>query len=46
MKAKDTVMGLEQIGDIGCEFQKDILETGEIGKFGRAISQAKDKISF
>jgi len=31
----------EDIGLVGCEYQKDILETGEIGNFGKAIAEAQ-----
>ena len=46
MEAKDTIIRLEQIGDIACDFQKEILETGSIGKLGKAIAQVQAEITW
>ena len=37
----ELLLTLEEIGLTGCDYQKDILDTGEIGKFGEAIAQAQ-----
>lgn len=38
---EELLLTINEIGLIGCDYQRQILETGEIGKLGKAIAKAQ-----